>query len=190
MLFNDVSQLIKDSETQRLRLNLIAKLHKQWTDYANALIISKQDNNSSLPNNYQKLFDTQFKAKYGKKINDSISAKFQEFDRHEYKIRGWRRDILNASIIQTQYYSIGFIVLTIIIGMMSTFYIIRIISKRIASMVNLAENISNGQFLKVNDDQNDELTSLSKSLNVMSCTLSKNINELEKRNKELDQFAL
>lgn len=56
-------------------------------------------------------------------------------------------------------------------------------------MVNLANNISKGEFAIVKDNQNDELTSLSVSLNSMSETLSKNIKELEKRNKELNQFA-
>jgi len=96
---------------------------------------------------------------------------------------------LNASIAQTQLYSMGSIILTIIIGLVSTLYIIRIISNRIASMVQLADNISKGHFVKVVDDKNDELTNLSKSLNVMSGTLNKSIAELEKRNKELDQFA-
>lgn len=188
-LYGEQYQLINTSETQSAKLDSIFRLHKQWTNYANSLLIAKQNSSTSLPNKYQELFETQFKAKFGKKINDAISVKFQEFDRHEYKVRGWRRDILNNSITQTQYYSLGFIILTIIIGFVSTLFIIRIISKRIASMVLLADNISKGQFVKVLDDKNDELTSLSKSLNLMSGTLSKNITELEKRNKELDQFA-
>ena len=188
-LFNEQKKLIEDTESQLFKLDSINELHNEWVIYASKLIEAKQKSNRSMPNNYQKLFDTQFKAQFGKKINDKISEKFREFDRHEYKVRGWRRDILNASINQTQLYSIGFIVLTILIGLLSTLYIIRIILKRIASMVQLADNISKGNFVKVTDNKNDELTSLSKSLNVMSGTLSKNISELEKRNKELDQFA-
>ncbi len=56
-------------------------------------------------------------------------------------------------------------------------------------MVKLAENISSGDFSIVKDNRNDELTSLSSSLNIMSDKLSKNIHELEKRNLELDKFA-
>jgi len=188
-LFEEERKLIKDTESQLLKLDSIQVLHHEWTKYANSLITAKQNSNVSLPNNYKELFETQFKTQFGKKINDRISHKFQEFDRHEYKVRGWRRDILNASINQTQLYSVGFIMLIILIGLLSTLYIIRIISNRIASMVQLADNISKGNFVKVADNKNDELTSLSKSLNLMSGTLSKNISELEKRNKELDQFA-
>lgn len=56
-------------------------------------------------------------------------------------------------------------------------------------MVRLSENISRGEFVTVKDTTNDELTRLSDSLNIMSGKLQKNINELEKRNEELDKFA-
>lgn len=56
-------------------------------------------------------------------------------------------------------------------------------------MVHLAEDISKGQFTVVNDTRNDELTGLSRSLNIMSDKLSKNIHSLENRNRELDKFA-
>lgn len=181
--------LVENTRSQKIKLDSIYRLHKEWADYANSLIVAKRNSNVSLPNNYLELFETKFKAQVGKKINDAINIKFQEFDRHEYKVRGLRRQILNDSIVQTQYYSLGFILLTIIIGMISTYYIIRIISDRITSMVLLADNISRGQFEQVVDNKNDELTNLSVSLNLMSGTLRKNINELEKRNKELDQFA-
>lgn len=187
--FDEQRALIQDTENQSVKLDSIYALHKQWVAYANSLIEAKRNSNIALPNNYKELFETQFKAKFGKKINDVISLKFNEFDRHEYKVRGWRRDILNSSITETQYYSLGFIILTIIIGLSSIWYIIRIISNRIASMVQLADNISKGYFVKVIDNKHDELSSLSESLNLMSSTLNKNINELEKRNKELDQFA-
>jgi signal transduction histidine kinase len=188
-LYKEEIKLVSTTPSQRAKLDSIYELHQQWVNYARSLIDAKQNSKESLPNNYNELFETKFKAQVGKKINDSISTKFQEFDRYEYKIRGWRREVLNDSIIQTQYYSLGFIMLTILIGLLSILFIIRIISKRIASMVQLADNISRGHFVKVYDNKNDELTSLSVSLNLMSETLSKNINELEKRNKELDQFA-
>ena len=187
--FEEQKKLIQDTKSQSAKLDSIYYLHKQWTSYANSLIEAKRNSNISLPNNYKELFETRFKTQFGKKINDIISLKFNEFDRHEYKVRSWRRDILNSSITETQYYSLGFIVLTIIIGIISTWYIIQIISHRIASMVQLAENVSKGHFEKVVDNKKDELSSLSDSLNLMSSTLSKNITELEKRNKELDQFA-
>ena len=63
------------------------------------------------------------------------------------------------------------------------------ISRRIKSLVSLAENISQGNFTSINDDKNDELSGLSLSLDTMSGKLSKNITELRKKNDELNQFA-
>jgi light-regulated signal transduction histidine kinase (bacteriophytochrome) len=56
-------------------------------------------------------------------------------------------------------------------------------------MVLLAENISEGRFTTIEDNKNDELKSLSISLNKMSTSLQRFINELENRNAELDKFA-
>jgi light-regulated signal transduction histidine kinase (bacteriophytochrome) len=56
-------------------------------------------------------------------------------------------------------------------------------------MVSLAEDISAGEFSAVKDEQRDELTSLSHSLNLMSEKLSRNIADLERKNDELNQFA-
>lgn len=56
-------------------------------------------------------------------------------------------------------------------------------------MVNLADNISKGNFTGVIDTRKDELSALSASLNIMSGKLKKNIHELENKNEELNKFA-
>lgn len=56
-------------------------------------------------------------------------------------------------------------------------------------MVNLAQEISKGNFKTIDDKEHDELRKLSESLNTMSLTLDKNFKELTLKNKELDQFA-
>lgn len=188
-LFRQQYALVKSSPSQKIKLDSISNLLEQWTSYSTKLIEARQSNNISQPNDYIILFETKLKAQVGKKLNDQISDIFIRFDRYEYGIRELRRDQLIQSITQTEYYSVIFIVLTIFIGFISIFYIIRLITSRITSMVSLADNISKGNFIKVEDNENDELTSLSNSLNLMSGTLSKNIKELEKRNKELDQYA-
>lgn len=188
-LFNQLYPLIISIESQKAKLDSIHYLLTKWTDYSNDLITARRDNNPLGVNNYAMLFETKLKAQVGKKLNDEIALIFQEFDRYEYGVRELRRDVLLSSLTQTQYYSLAFIILTIVIGLISVVYIIRLISKRIASMVSLADNISKGNFVMVTDNENDELTSLSNSLNLMSGTLNKNFNELNKRNKELDQYA-
>lgn len=189
-LFREQRILLERSPAQIARLNSIYSLHEQWIKYSNSLISAKKEA-LSLPSSgrYAGLFETQLRRGVGKKLNDQISVIFRELDSDEYRIREVRRNLLNQSIERTRTFSLIFIILTVIIGVISTLYIVHLITKRIALMVNLANNISKGEFAIVKDDKNDELTSLSVSLNSMSETLSKNIRELEKRNKELNQFA-
>jgi len=165
--------------------------HKLWINYANLLVKAKRraiHNPRFLPE-YQHLFETQFKKQVAKSYADEIVSLLRTFDRSEYKIRESRRKALAASIKQTETFSIFFSALIILVGVVSAVFIVLKISKRIDSMVKLAENISQGDFTKVNDDKRDELSSLSISLNSMSDKLSRNITELEKRNAELNQFA-
>jgi len=138
---------------------------------------------------YTKLFENKLKNKVGKKMNDQITLQFSTFDRTEYKIRNTHANELISSIKRTHAFSFIFITLTILVGATSAIYIVTLISKRIKSMVGLAKNISQGEFTVVRDNRNDELTSLSRSLNIMSEKLRRNIRELEKRNTELDKFA-
>jgi methyl-accepting chemotaxis protein len=173
-LYNQQKQLV-DNDTQIALLDSIYLLHNQWRQYADSLIEAKK-RDIAVPANptYKFLFETQLKKMVGKKINDDISAKFLVFDRTEYRLRSTHSGNLINSIRRTQTFSFIFLTLTIVIGVGSTFYILRLISKRIRTMVSLAENISRGDFTTLNDTKNDELTRLSTALNIMSGKLSKN----------------
>ncbi|MBC8054232.1 MAG: CHASE3 domain-containing protein [Sphingobacteriaceae bacterium] len=187
-LFIEQRSLLLNSASQAAKLDTITKLHQEWIIYSNKLIEAKKSVKIN-PSLYVDLFENKLRKQVGKKINDRISLIFRAFDRAEYRLRESRRDALNHSVERTRTYSVIFLALTVFIGVLSTVYIVRLITRRIALMVNLADNISKGEFAVVKDDKNDELTSLSVSLNSMSETLDKNIKELEKRNKELNQFA-
>lgn len=190
-LYEEQKRLVENSPLQLRRLDSILSLHRDWINYANSLISAKKASLHTEINReaYSELFETKFRKQVGQKLNEKISDIFRDFDRSEYKVRQARRDMLSESIVQTERISLVFIVLTIVIGLFSSVYIVRIISRRISSMVKLAESISKGDFTTLKDDKNDELTSLSSSLNIMSDKLSRNIKELEKRNAELNQFA-
>lgn len=188
LLFNEQRVLLQNSPSQLKRLDKIAALHQSWIGYSDQLINAKRGVATN-PSVYRDLFENKLRKQVGKKINDQISLIFKDLDKSEYRVRAVRRDALNQSVERTRRFSLIFLLLTVVIGIVSTLYIVRLITKRIASMVNLADNISKGEFAIVKDDKNDELTSLSISLNSMSETLNKNIKELEKRNKELNQFA-
>lgn len=188
-LFIAQKKLVKSSELQEMRLDSISRLHHQWIGYANSLISAKKEALAEPSPIYNDLFENKLRKKVGRHLNNQITDIFQEFDRYEYAVRESRRVQLVTSIERTETFSFVFIILTVILGLISSVYIVKLISKRISLMVTLAENISKGKFAVVKDDKNDELTSLSHSLNIMSKKLSKNIQELEKKNTELNQFA-
>ena len=187
----DLTRLVKEDQNQRELLDSIVKLHSQWSDYSTQLIDSRRRIAESQETQlvYKNLFEGKLKKQVGKNLNDEISFKFMRFDRMEYRTRKTHGAMLSNSIENTHLFSLIFLSLTIIVGIGSTFYIVMLISKRIAKMVRLAENISQGEFSIVTDNRNDELTGLSRSLNIMSDKLSKNIRELENRNAELNKFA-
>lgn len=182
--------LLRDS-SQKEKLNSIVLLHQRWIQYSNALITAKKKSNESPQKReeYQNLFNQTFRKNFGRNLNDQISEKVNQINAHEYNVRQNRREMLLASIERTHIISLSFILLTIIICALSTIYLVSSITKRINSMVKLAEKIAQGEFYEVDDQKKDELSSLSASLNIMSENLKKNIKQLENRNLELNQFA-
>lgn len=165
-------------------LDSITKLHDLWLlRTANLISSQKKD-----PEYYHTIYDTKQKH-VGKNINDSIAKKFRRFDKIEYKTRKYHSNMLLESLKNARTFSLLFLSLTIFAGFCSTIYIVFIITKRINSMVRLADNISKGKFTIVTDTRNDELSALSASLNIMSGKLKKNIRELESKNEELNKFA-
>ena len=190
-LLAEQKELVKENKTQRATLDSINQLHLEWIGYSDSLVSARKKIGASEEsyNTYTNLFETRLKKMVGKKINDDITKKFLEFDRSEYRLRSVHGRKLMSSIERTRTFSFIFLTVTIIFVIGSTIYIVSLISRRIKTMVSLAESISKGEFTVVKDTRNDELTRLSTALNSMSGKLSKTINELEKRNMELDKFA-
>jgi signal transduction histidine kinase len=189
-LFQEEKILIGDSRSQLQKLDSIKKLHESWVEYSSSLIDAKRRTISEdLSTEYLDLFENKLQKEVGKKINDEINVKFKEFDRYEYKVREGRRERLQSSIAVTRNTSLILVIVTIVVGIISAVYITLLISKRISSMVGLADRIAKGEFEVIEDTAKDELSDLSKSLNVMSGKLNKSFKELERKNKELDQFA-
>lgn len=190
-IVSEQKTLITDTPLQTRKLDSIMELHGQWMIYSSAIIEAKRDSvaESAGEAAYKLLLENQLKKEVGKKLNDQISEKFREFDTFEYRVRQERREILNNSLERTRSVSLWLIIASGIIGLLCGWYLMRIISNRISIMVNLAEQISRGNFKTIADQAGDELTALSRSLNSMSITLDKNFTELERKNKELDQFA-
>jgi len=190
-LYKEQKELVRANQQQVKILDSIYVLHDQWLNYANELIASKR---STITKNqtiggYQKLFELKLKKQVGKNLNDRIKNKFDEFDVSEYSFRNVHAQSLERSIANTYRSSSIFMSLTVIIGIGSAVFIVSLISKRIAKMVNLARDIAKGEFKTVKDNRNDELTSLTTSLNTMSENLGRTMQDLKSRNIELNKFA-
>lgn len=190
-LLEEERKLILNSPSQLEKLDSIQVLHEEWIDYSSTLINAKQKelDPEIIDDQYSILFKNKLQKEVGKKLNDKISEKFREFDRYEYELRQIRRDRLYESIEYTRKVSTILALVTISIGLISAVYITHVITKRISTMVGLADRISRGNFEQIEDTGNDELTHLSQSLNRMSNKLDISFTELARKNKELDQFA-
>jgi signal transduction histidine kinase len=185
-----LKMLVKNDPFQNQLLDTITNLHAQWITYSRDVInANRLKSEASSSSEYSILFESAFKGKIGKLLYDKIAANFVSLNTIEYRTRELHARNLANSIVLTQFFSWLFIGLIIGIGTITLVYVIRSISRRIRLMVNLAESISKGNFTIIQDDYNDELTSLSLSMNVMSYNLEKTIAQLEYRNMELDKFA-
>lgn len=190
-LYNAQKVLINHNQEQVAILDSIFIIHNLWLEYADQIIRAKKNVilRLSPEKEYLDLFENKLKRQVGKKLNDRIKVKFDEFDHSEYLFRNLHSETLKHSINSTHTRSFIFLSLTIITGVISVIYIVMLITKRIRKMVNLAGDIAQGEFRTLHDTRNDELTGLSKSLNIMSDNLGKSMRELENRNDELNKFA-
>ncbi|MCC9135658.1 ATP-binding protein [Pontibacter silvestris] len=188
-LFKDIQASTAQSEQQTLKIQEIYNLQRRLQEnYAEPLISMKSAD--TISNNIA-LYGKLDSLVLGEKVlMDSIRTAFKEFNAIEYKIRDDRRSLLNQSIDTTRSVSIILTVLSVVIGLCWAYYITRLISNRINKMVTLADEISKGDFkTKIIDNSKDELSHLSRSLNRMSTTIDESFTELDRKNKELDQFA-
>lgn len=178
------------SESQKQKLDKIIRTHDDWiTQYAEPLIEMKRSDTLEVST---RAFDMKLDTLVlGEKVlMDTIRSDFRVFNSHEYTLRGERNDRLNASINTTRQVSTVLTILSVLLGLGWAWYITRIISNRIMKMVTLAEKISKGDYqTQIIDTSKDELSQLSHSLNRMSATIDETFSELDRKNKELDQFA-
>jgi signal transduction histidine kinase len=192
-LVRDMEKMVANSPEQLEYIDKIHLLHLQWeSDFASILIAEKREQMRHNPDaNLTALKSAGLlKAKFGKRITDSTRVLFRNFNGIEYRVRDKQYKRLNKTINYTRYVSTGLTILSLLLGFGWTIYISRLISRRIMTMVNLADRIAKGEYkTKIQDTEQDELSKLSSSLDKMAGTIDRNITELERKNRELDQFA-
>ncbi|WP_431241814.1 CHASE3 domain-containing protein [Flavobacterium sp. P21] len=86
--------LIDSNSIQASILDSISVLHSEWLSYTSELIRARREN----PTEYLYLLDTKLKKHIGKNINDSITKKFRNFERIEYKARAHHSEMLLHSL--------------------------------------------------------------------------------------------
>ncbi|WP_299825055.1 CHASE3 domain-containing protein [uncultured Pontibacter sp.] len=188
-LFEETKRFTADSPEQTEKINRIIVLQKDFqTNYAEPLIAMVRADTAGSNIDFSLKIDSLVLGE--KALTDSIRTSFKEFNAYEYKVREERAKRLSQSIDTTRHVSTILTILSVILALGWAYYIIRIISERIMQMVNLAEQISKGDYkTKIVDTSRDELSQLSHSLNLMSATIDESFSELDRKNKELDQFA-
>ena len=191
-MFKELAEWVQNSPVQKAQLEQIRVTHTRWHQkFAEPLISQKRNSTQEPTAGLATLSNTgEDMNKQGKLMMDSMRQMFKDFNAIEYRVREARRHRLNNSIDLTRQVSTTLTIISVLIGLGWAFYITRIISRRIMTMVTLAEKISQGNYkTQIKDTSRDELSFLSTSLNKMAATIDQNITELEAKNKELDQFA-
>lgn len=188
-LFKEITAFAKYSPEQIRKVEDIIRLQNEFEQkYAEPLIALTRADTLGNTRDYSRTIDS---LVMGEKIlMDSMRVAFRDFNAHEYRIRGERSERLSQSIESTRQVSTILTIVSVILGLGWAYYITRLITNRIMKMVTLADKISKGDYkTQIVDDANDELSMLSQSLNVMAKTIDESFTELDRKNKELDQFA-
>jgi signal transduction histidine kinase len=191
--FGQLRDQLSDEPRQRQRLDTTRHLFQQWTSYTHLVIKEKRAARQRDP--LQRGLDNMPHANLveglvGKQVMDAIRHQMMLFDRDENKNRLAQRMRLTDSIAQAQHLAALITGTGLILGLLWAVYIVRLLSRRLRSMITLARRLAEGDYkTQIADDEHDELSELTSALNGMAHTIDQNISQLEGRNQELDQFA-
>lgn len=171
----------------------IEELNRQWVQgYAAPLVNAKkqaQQSDSSYAA-FDLLYRENLHSGYESQLINRLNARIRNFINYEYAVREQMKVDLSQSIADTRRTSVYLTSLSIITGLAVAAFLAQRISNRIMKMVEMANSIASGNY-RVHADISgkDELSHLASSLNHMANVLSENISLLQRKNKELDQFA-
>ncbi|WP_207431177.1 sensor histidine kinase [Sabulibacter ruber] len=178
---------------QNKLVHLIKADSRLWLEtFADPLVKSRSRIHISPRNRalYDSLFANTAQQGAGKRIMDRARNRFDLIKLEEEQIKEGKIEELNFSLARTNEIAVGLTILSILAGSFMAFVVGRTIKRRFRQMINLANNIANGDYsVSLEDNRKDEISSLTESLNVMAGKLQSSFNHLTKMNKELDQFA-
>lgn len=187
-ILDDLSNSIPPNTPQAATLANIRGLYGRWVNTVTSPLI--EDAGKKVAERKLSALQIVHIQNEEESINKTLQQQFRELLNAEYSTREKRRFILEKSEHQTKIISVLLTALSIVIGFVIAILLANHISKRILKMVRMSGSIAKGNYqFHVTDKSNDELSELSRSLNYMAKTLEENISLLERKNKELDQFA-
>ena len=191
--FLHLRDLVGDVPEQTKRIEQTQRLFQQWSSYSHLLTSEKREVRLRSPQQHgldglahRRLVENLT----GKQIMDSMRAQLAEFEGQEAAIRRQLRQKLDSSIVRAEWVSAGLAVAALVLGLLGAAYLVRSFSRRLRNMVDLARRMADGDYsTQITDTAHDEVSELTKALNAMARTVGTNIEQLENRNQELDQFA-
>ncbi|SHK61539.1 sensor histidine kinase [Hymenobacter psychrotolerans] len=191
--FEHLLTTLEPGSAQHARIVRGRALFRDWLDFSHLLVREKREARRRITDQaglqgveHRELAE----SLAGKHLMDQIRVLFEAFDREELKLRDKQAVKLQQSIRETRQISIAITLVAILLGLVWASYVIRLIGRRIQSMVTMSARIAAGHYqTQLRETGDDELSELAVSLNQMATTISGNIAQLEHRNQELDQFA-
>ncbi|WP_181306583.1 ATP-binding protein [Rufibacter sp. XAAS-G3-1] len=190
---NHLDSLTKASPAQNKQIQLIRHDAQLWLGtFALPLLENKTDVQVSAQNRtlYDSLFTATAQQGTGKSIMDRARQRFDQIKQEEERIKKDRLAEMNASLFRTNEIAVGLTFLSVLAGSFMAYLLGNTIKRRFRRMNNLAHSIAQGDYsVSLVDRHNDEISSLTRSLNKMARQLQNSFNHLTKTNNELDQFA-
>ena len=191
--FLHLRDLVGNIPEQIKRIEQTQHLVQQWASYSHLLISEKREVRLRSPQQHgldglahHRLVENLT----GKQIMDNMRAQLAGFERQEAVTRLQLRQKLDSSIVRAEWVSAGLAVAALVLGLLGAAYLVRSFSRRLRNMVDLARRMADGDYsTQITDTAHDEVSELTRALNAMARTVGTNIEQLENRNQELDQFA-
>lgn len=192
-ILHELLAFVKDGSDQKIILEDIRQLHDYWKDeFATPLLAAKRLAVQS-PDNEER-FHALYREKVAKNLQKDVQAslqkKFSEFTNFEYSNRASELASLTSALEKTKSISFHLTVVSIVLGIFISVFIAHYISNRIVRMVDMANQIAEGNY-QVHAPVNgkSELSQLGSALNRMAGMLRRNFTQLQRQKEEVDKFA-
>ncbi|HEX8330601.1 MAG TPA: ATP-binding protein [Hymenobacter sp.] len=191
--FTELRDLVKDAPSQVELIDQTQRLFQQWSSYSHLMVAEKRElrRRNSRQSGLEGMAHRRLtEGLTGKQIMDNIRQRLAAFEKREAQAREELRNQLDTSIVRAEWLSAGLAIAALVLGLLWAIYIVRVFSRRLRSMLDLARRMADGDYnSQIVDTEQDEVSELTSALNMMARTVGANISQLESRNQELDQFA-